>query len=428
MCRVTADAVLPESPDLLRADLVAKLRESGSLRSPVVAEAFARVPREKFAPEASLAAAYSVRDVVITKRDAAGRATSSVSAPWLQAEMIEAARLTSGARVLEVGSGGYNAALMAEIVGPEGSVVTVDIDPWVAERAGRFLAETGYSNVKVVLGDAEDAADEYGPYDAILITVGAWDCPWGRLLAPGGRMVVPLIFSTITRSMTFVREGDRFVGLDPTVCGFVAMQGAGTHPDQEAVLADGAVRLSIEDGPELQAAALGDALAGARTELWTKVTVGGGEPFDTLNLWLATVDDRFGMIWGDPDHDCDLIQLAVRWYCPVLITTDSFAYLTTREVHCSDPADVRHEFGVYGHGPRGAELAQQLHDHIQTWDRDRRQGPGPDFTLYPAEAVVPTPAVGRVFLKRHTQLVMAWRSHSPSPPHGAPGACGARAA
>jgi protein-L-isoaspartate(D-aspartate) O-methyltransferase len=253
--------------------MVAKLRESGSLRSPVVAEAFETVPREKFAPEAPLAAAYSARDVFVTKRNAAGRATSSVSAPWLQAEMIEAARLTRGARVLEVGSGGYNAALIAEIVGPEGAVVTVDIDPWVTERATRFLAETGYSNVKVVLGDAEDAADEYGPYDAILITVGAWDCPWGRLLAPGGRMVVPLIFSTITRSMTFVRESDRFVGLDPTVCGFVPMQGAGAHPDQEAVLADGAVRLSIEGGPELDAAALGQALIDARTRLWTKVTV-----------------------------------------------------------------------------------------------------------------------------------------------------------
>jgi protein-L-isoaspartate O-methyltransferase len=44
--------------------------------------------------------------------------------------------------VLEVGSGGYNAALIAEIVGPEGAVVTVDINPWVTERASRFLAET----------------------------------------------------------------------------------------------------------------------------------------------------------------------------------------------------------------------------------------------------------------------------------------------
>jgi protein-L-isoaspartate(D-aspartate) O-methyltransferase len=395
--------------------MVAKLWESGSLRSSVVAGAFAVVPRERFAPEALPATAYSARDVVVTKRDGEGRAVSSVSAPWLQAEMLEAARLGRGDRVLEVGSGGYNAAVIAEIVGSEGSVVSVDIDPWVTERAARFLAETGYSNVKVVLGDAEYAADEYGPYDAILVTVGAWDCPWGRLLAPGGRMVVPLIFSTITRSVTFVREGDRFVGLNPTVCGFVAMQGAGAHADQEAVLADGAVRLSIEGGSDLDAAALGQALAEARTELWTGVTVDRGEPFDTLSLWLATVEDRFGMIWADAGCAGDLIQPATRWHCPVLLTSDSFAYLTLREVH-RDEERVGFEFGIYGHGRRGAELAHQLRDHIRTWDRDRRRGPGPDFTLYPAQATVPPFTVGRVFPKRHTQLLMAWPANGGSAP------------
>jgi protein-L-isoaspartate(D-aspartate) O-methyltransferase len=184
------------------------------------------------------------------------------------------------------------------------------------------------------------------------------------------------------------------------------------------------VRLSIEDGPELDAAALDRALVDARTELWTKATVGSGEPFDTLNLWLATVDDKFGMIWVDADRDCDLIQLAVRWYCPVLITTDSFADLTTREVHRTNE-DVRHEFGVYGHGRRGAELAQQLHDHIQTWDRERRQGPGPDFTLYPAEAAVPGPRPGFPETPYPTGHGLA-RSQSFSAA-GAPGTCGARA-
>ncbi|MBP2702184.1 hypothetical protein JOL79_00030 [Microbispora sp. RL4-1S] len=114
-----AAARSPESADRLRADLVTALKERGSIRSPEVAEAVAKVPRERFAPEAPLDAAYSVWDVVVTKRDADGKATSSISAPWLQAEMLEGARLTRGARVLEIGSGGYNAALIAEIVGPD---------------------------------------------------------------------------------------------------------------------------------------------------------------------------------------------------------------------------------------------------------------------------------------------------------------------
>ncbi|GAA2407971.1 hypothetical protein GCM10010404_77510 [Nonomuraea africana] len=409
---MTADTPPLESPDRLRADMVATLIEQGSITSPEVEAAFVAVPREKFAPEAALSAVYSAQDVVVTKRDAAGKATSSVSAPWLQAEMLEAARLFRGAKVLEIGSGGYNAALIAEIVGEEGLVVTVDIDPFVIERAARFLAETGYPQVKVVLGDAEHAAEEHAPergYDAILVTVGAWDCPWGHLLTQAGRMVIPLRFSTITRAFTFVRDGDRFVGLDPTVCGFVTIQGAGAYLDQEAALADGAVTLTIESGPRLDVAALEQALTGERAELWTGVTAAIGEPFDSMHLWIASVDDRFGMIWRDPDRGGDLVNLAMRWYCPVLISPHSFAYLTLREIPRGNDAEERRwEFGAIGHGRGRAELARRLHDHVLVWDREWRAHPGPDFTLHPADAAVPTPAVGRVFPKRHTQLVMAW--------------------
>ncbi|WP_084259686.1 methyltransferase, FxLD system [Microtetraspora malaysiensis] len=409
---MTADTLPSESPERLRAAMVTTLTEQGYIRSPEVQAAFAAVPRERFAPEASLTAAYSPQDVVITKRDTTGRATSSVSAPWLQAEMLEAARLFRGARVLEVGSGGYNAALIAEIVGPEGLVVTVDIDPYVTERAERFLAETGYPQVKVVLGDAEHAAEEHAPeggYDAIIVTVGAWDCPWRHLLAKSGRMIIPLRFSTITRSFTFVHDGDRLRGLDPTVCGFVAIQGAGAHLNQEAVLADGAVTLTVEGGPTVDVAALDQALMGERAQLWTGVTIARGEPFDSMHLRIATVDDRFGMIWRNPDRGGDLVDLAMRWFCPVLVTPNSFAYLTLRDVSRDEEAGERRwEFGVYGHGPSRTELSRQLCDHVQSWDRDWRDHSGPDFSLYPADATVPEPADGRIFRKHHTQLVMAW--------------------
>ncbi|MER5627883.1 hypothetical protein ABT061_43355 [Streptosporangium sp. NPDC002544] len=101
---MSTDTLPSATPDLLRADMVATLKERGSIRSPQVEAAFAAVPRERFAPEASLEAAYSAQDVVVTKRGPNGRATSSISAPWLQAEMLETAQLTPGAKVLEVGS------------------------------------------------------------------------------------------------------------------------------------------------------------------------------------------------------------------------------------------------------------------------------------------------------------------------------------
>jgi hypothetical protein len=54
-----------------------------------VQAAFRAVPRHLFAPEASLEAAYA-DDVVRTKFDDDGAAIISVSAPWLQATMLEA--------------------------------------------------------------------------------------------------------------------------------------------------------------------------------------------------------------------------------------------------------------------------------------------------------------------------------------------------
>jgi protein-L-isoaspartate(D-aspartate) O-methyltransferase len=92
-----------------------KLMAEGAITTDAVARAMLTVPRELFAPpDTDLADVYASHNVVITKRQPGGRATSSVSAPWLQAEMLGQARIGPGSRVLEIGSGGCNAALVAE--------------------------------------------------------------------------------------------------------------------------------------------------------------------------------------------------------------------------------------------------------------------------------------------------------------------------
>jgi len=114
---------------------------------------------------------------VVTKREEHGIALSSVSAPWLQAMMLAQAQLAPGMRVLEIGSGGYNAALLAELVGEEGEVTTVDIDPEVVDRARCCLEAAGYRRVTVVLADAEGGIPDHAPYDRVIVTAGAWDMP-----------------------------------------------------------------------------------------------------------------------------------------------------------------------------------------------------------------------------------------------------------
>ncbi|MEU5398243.1 hypothetical protein ABZ348_02935 [Streptomyces sp. NPDC005963] len=79
-----------------------------------------------------------------------GGPLSSVSAPWLVAMMLERLQIRPGDRVLEVGSGGYNAALLCHLVGPDGAVISRDIDPDVIERAERCLAVAGNEDVRLV--------------------------------------------------------------------------------------------------------------------------------------------------------------------------------------------------------------------------------------------------------------------------------------
>ena len=78
-------------------------------------------------------------------------------------------------RVLEVGSGGYHAALMVELVGEDGEVTTVDIDPEVINRARECLTDAGYPRVNTVLADGEDGCAQFAPYDRVIVTAGAWN-------------------------------------------------------------------------------------------------------------------------------------------------------------------------------------------------------------------------------------------------------------
>src|ERR1700722_12762913 len=146
--------------DELRLKMTDVLVEKGWVTSPEVEAAFRSVPRHLFTPDGTpLDQAYDADQSVITKSDADGVHLSSVSAPFVQAAMIGQAGVRPGMRVLEVGSGGYQAALLAEVTGPGGHVVTMDIDPEVTSRTRELLEQTGHAGrVTVVTGDAAGGA------------------------------------------------------------------------------------------------------------------------------------------------------------------------------------------------------------------------------------------------------------------------------
>ena len=179
-----------------------------------MSEAFLAVPRHVFLPRDLAAQAYE-DTAIVTKSDADGLPVSSSTQPAMMAIMLEQLGLAAGHRVLEIGTGtGYNAALIAEIVGDSGAVVTIDVDPDLVDQARASLAAAGFAGVTVVCGDGADGVPGHAPYDRIIVTAGVWDLApqWLAQLGAGGRIVAPISVRGIQLAVAFEHAGTHWVG------------------------------------------------------------------------------------------------------------------------------------------------------------------------------------------------------------------------
>jgi protein-L-isoaspartate(D-aspartate) O-methyltransferase len=210
-----------------RRDLVRRLRGAGHLRDDRVASAFSAVPRELFlaahAQRHGLAEVYR-DDAIVTRRDpATGHPTSSSSQPAIMARMLEMLGVGPGDRVLEIGAGtGYNAALLAQLVGGGGAVTSVELDADVAVDARRALL-SAKSQARVEMGDGSAGWPPAAPVDAIVATASVDRIPraWFDQVRPGGRLVVPLRISPVVKwvqavvALRKVRTGFETVAVTP---------------------------------------------------------------------------------------------------------------------------------------------------------------------------------------------------------------------
>jgi len=132
--------------------MIDELTAAGTLSNPAVEAAFRRVPRHVFLPSEPPEEVY--RDQAIVTKQVDGIGVSSSSQPTIMAVMLEQLDVRPGHRVLEIGAGtGYNAALLADLVGHTGRVTTVDIDAEIVNNAQEHLNAAGLERVQVVCVD-----------------------------------------------------------------------------------------------------------------------------------------------------------------------------------------------------------------------------------------------------------------------------------
>jgi protein-L-isoaspartate(D-aspartate) O-methyltransferase len=269
-----------------RAQLVATLRERDALHDERVAAAFHAVPRELFVPGVALDEVYRDQAIVTKREDGVG--ISSSSQPAIMAIMLEQLDPFPGARVLEIGAGtGYNAALLRELAGPSGRVVTLDIDAEVAGWARERLAQAGYADVLVVCADGADGWPGEAPYDRVELTVGAADIApaWAEQLCDGGVLVLPLSVTAGQISVAFEKRGTALHSRSVQLCGFMRIRGKLAGGDQLELVAPGVVVGAGDD--RVDPALVGELLATTpHGEDWD------GRPWDGFFFYAG--------LWGLP--------------------------------------------------------------------------------------------------------------------------------
>jgi protein-L-isoaspartate(D-aspartate) O-methyltransferase len=185
-------------PKLQRANMVESQNRPSDVTDRRILRAMREVPREAFVPAALKTLAYSDEALPVDP----GRFRL---APRTFAKIVQLAGMGGDAIVLDVGAAsGYSTAVLARIAS---SVVAVEEDQVLAERASHTLKEIGVTNVKIMIGPLAEGAASEGPYDASLCNGAVAQAPLGLLdqLKDGGVLVCIVADGPVGKAMLWRR-------------------------------------------------------------------------------------------------------------------------------------------------------------------------------------------------------------------------------
>ncbi len=276
-------------------------------------------------PQRWLEAVYS--DVSITTQVNDGRPsgpdeyrlpTSSSSQPSVMMEALALLDVQPTDRVLELGAGtGLNAAWLAHRLGSD-RVVSVEVDPALAEQAAKNNAAAGLSPC-IVAGDGGHGWPEGAPYQRIIATYAvdeipfAWveQAPQGRIVSPWGGSFFPYSFAVLD-----VHEGraeGRFTGYPAFMRSRTRRPKRGYLDDFLHHLQD--ARHSPTGLSPLMIAQDADALfyiGLALPDAW-HLPVTADDDSGEMTLWILA-DDQLS--WASADYTPDTDEYSVAQYGP----------------------------------------------------------------------------------------------------------------
>lgn len=149
-------------------------------------------------PDRWLAYAYSDDSVITQLHDGADSSehgypiSSSCSMPAVVFTMLGHLDPQPGERILEIGTGtGWTAALLSHQLGDD-RVVSVEVDPVVADTARGNLTRAGHEPL-VITGDGIQGYPPAAPYDRVIATCAVQTVPyaWVAQTRPGGVILTP---------------------------------------------------------------------------------------------------------------------------------------------------------------------------------------------------------------------------------------------
>ncbi len=202
----------------MRQTMVASQIEARGIHEPRLLHVMRSVPRHRFVPE-------EMRDMAYDDNALSIGSSQTISQPYIVAYMTSLLNLRGDETVLEIGTGsGYQAAVLSCMAS---FVHTIERHENLAWRARQVLAEIGYHNILVHLGDGSAGWPASAPYQGIMITAAAPIPPPPLLaqLAEGGRLVLPVGGRTGQVLQVWQRRGEEFETTQTIQVAFVPLRG-----------------------------------------------------------------------------------------------------------------------------------------------------------------------------------------------------------